>query len=121
MFSGFDQSFGALDRQLRNPRVTLYVGVVGAGHQLRCRMRTTKISHFFGTFIDQKNNELHFGVILSDRFGDVMQQRRFACARRRDNQTALTHSQRRHQIHDPRGITIRGRLELDPFVRVDRR
>jgi len=38
MFSGFDQSFGAFDRQLRNPRVTLYVGVVGAGHQLRRRM-----------------------------------------------------------------------------------
>src|SRR5205814_4298532 len=79
MFASFDQSFGALDRQLRNPRVTLYVGVVGAGHQLRCRMRTTKISYFFGTFIDSKNNEFHFGVILSDGIGDVMQKRRIAC------------------------------------------
>ena len=107
MFSSFDQSFGSLDRQLRNPRVTFYVRVVGAGHQLRCRMRPTKISHFFGTFIDQKNNELHLRMILGDRFRDVMQQRCLACARRRDNQTALAHSQRRHQIHDPRGVTIR--------------
>src|SRR5262245_56590208 len=84
-------------------------------------MRPTKISHFFGTFINQKNNKLHFGVILSNRIGDVMQQRRFASARRRDNQTALANSQRRHQIHDPRGVTIRDRLELDAFVRIDGR
>ena len=67
-----------------------FARVVAAGgdgtvnHELRCRMRPTKISHFFGTFIDQKNNQLHLGMILSDRIGDVMQQRCLPGARRRD-------------------------------------
>ena len=84
-------------------------------------MRTTKIGHLFRAFIDQKNDQFHFRMIFRDRIGDVMQQCRLAGARRSDNQTALAHAQRRHQIHDPRGVTIRRRLQLDPFVRIDRR
>src|SRR6266567_7735559 len=60
-------------------------------------------------------------MIFGDCLGDVMEQRRLASARRRDNQTALAHSQRRRQIHDPRRVTIRHGLELDPLVWVDRR
>src|SRR5205823_4237187 len=41
-------------------------------------------------------------------------------ARRRDNQTALAHSQRRHQVHDPRRVTVRHGFELDFFVRINR-
>ena len=115
----FDQSFRALDRQLRNARVTLDIAVVRAGHQLRRRMRSAKIGHFLRAFIDQKNDQDHLRMILCDRIGDVMQQRRFACARWRDNQTALAHAQRRHQVHDPRRVTIRHGLELDLFVRID--
>src|SRR5262249_34437674 len=59
-------------------------------------------------------------MILGDRLGDMMQQCRLARPRWRDNQTALAHSQRSHQIHDPRGVTIRDRLELDSLVRIDR-
>src|SRR4030095_7917713 len=50
-----------------------------------------------------------------------MKQGCLASARRRDNQTALPHSERRHQIHDPRRVTIRHCLKLDSFVRIDRR
>src|SRR5438552_8573887 len=60
-------------------------------------------------------------MIFGDCLGDVMEQRCLAGARRRDNQTTLTHPERRHQIHDPRRVTIRHGLELDPLVRVDRR
>ena len=82
-------------------------------------MRPAKIGHFFRALINQENDQDHLRVILGDRIGDVMQQSCLACARRRDNQTALAHSQWRHQIHDARGVTVRHRLELDPLVRVD--
>ena len=119
MLARFDQPFGPLDGQLRNARVTLDIAIIGARHQLRCWMRSAKIGHFLRAFIDQKNDQDHLRVIFCDRIGDMMQQRCLACARWRDNQTALAHPQRRHQVHDPRRITIRHRLELDFFVRID--
>ncbi len=102
-------------------RVWLLISaVIRAGHDFRCRMRPAKIGHFLRAFIDQKNDQLHLGMILDDRIGDVMQQRRFAGARWSDNQSALAHAERRHQIHDSRRVTIRHGLELDPLVRIDR-
>ena len=83
-------------------------------------MRTAKISHLFRALIDQKNDEFHFRMILGDRICDMMQKCRFTCARRRDDQPALTHAERRHQVHDPCRVTVRHRLELDFFVRIDR-
>ena len=60
-------------------------------------------------------------MIFHDRIGDVLKQCRLAGARRSDDQTALAFAKRRHQIHDPRGVTIGRRFQLDPLVRVDRR
>ena len=85
------------------------------------RAGAPEIGDFFRPFIDQENDQLHLRMIFHDRVGDVMQQGRLAGARRRDDQTALAHAERRHQIHDPRGVTIGHGFELDPLVRVDRR
>ena len=84
-------------------------------------MRTPEIGDLFRAFIDKQNDHVHILVIFRDCLGDVMQQRRLAGARRGDNQTALTHAQRRHQIHDARRVTVRVRLKLNSLVRVDRR
>src|SRR4030095_526255 len=83
-------------------------------------MRTTKIGHLFRTLIDKKNDQNHLRMIFCHGVGDVMQQRCLARARWGDNQTALSHSERRHQIHDPRRVTVRNRLELDSLVWIDR-
>ena len=58
-------------------------------------------------------------MIFCDGICDMVQQRCFASARWCNNQTALAHAQRRHQVHDPRRVTIRHGLELDFFVRID--
>src|ERR1700730_422872 len=50
----------------------------------------------------------------------MMEQSCLAGARRCDNQTALAHAERRHQIHDPRRVTIGNGFELNPLVWVDR-
>ena len=120
ILAGFDETLGALDRELSDARVTLDIAVVRARHDFRQRTRAPKIRHFFRTFVDEENDQLHLRMILDDRVGDVMQQRRLAGAGRRDNQTALSHSERRHQIHDARRVTIRHGLELDAPVRIDR-
>jgi hypothetical protein len=60
-------------------------------------------------------------MIFDDRIGDMMQQGGFAGAWRRNDQAALSHAQRRHQIHDSRRIAIRDSLELDPSIWIDRR
>src|SRR5437588_350333 len=61
-----------------------------------------------------------FRVIFRHRIRDVMQQSGFTSARWRDDQAALAHPERRHQIHNPRGVAVRNGLELDPLVWVDR-
>ena len=118
-FACFDEPFCALDGELRNARVALDIAVVRARHHFRLRTRAPEVGDFFRPFIDQQNDQFHLLVILRDRFGDVMQQSRFAGARRRDDQTALTHPERRHQIHDARRVTVGHGFEFDPLVRVD--
>ena len=84
-------------------------------------MRASEIGNFFRAFIDKQNDDVHLLVILRDGFSDMMEQRRFTRARRRDDQAALAHAKRRHQIHDPGRISFRQGLELDPFIGVDGR
>jgi len=73
------------------------------------------------TLVDEQDDQVHLRMVLHDGIRDVVEQRCLAGARRRDNQTALAHAERRHQIHDPRRVAIRHRLELDLPVRIDRR
>ena len=96
MLACFDESFRALDGELRDARVTFDVRIVRARHQFRRRMRTTEIRDFFRTLIDKEDDQLDLRMILGDGVGDMMKQRRLASARWGDNQTALTHPQRRH-------------------------
>ena len=121
ILAGFDQALGALDGELRDARVALDVAVVRAGHDFGLRAGAPEVGDFLRPFIDQQDDQFHLRMILHDRVGDVMQQRRLAGARRRDDQAALTHAERRHQIHDARGVTIGHRFEFDPLIRVDRR
>ena len=51
---------------------------------------------------------------------DVLQQDRFAGARRGDNEAALPFADGRQQVHDARGQRLGPGFENDLFVRVDR-
>ena len=70
MLARFDQAFGTLDRQLRNPRVALDVAIIRTRHQLCRWMRAAKIGDFLWTFIDQENDQNHLRMIFGDRIGD---------------------------------------------------
>ncbi len=70
------------------------------------------VGHFFGTLVDQQDDQHHFGMILGDGVGDLLQEDGFAGARRGDDQHALALADRRHQIDDPHvqvfGIVLPG-------------
>ena len=85
------------------------ISAVGAG--------AANIGHFLRPLVDQKDDQFHLRMIFHDGVGDVLKECRLAGARRSDDQTALALAERRHQIHDPRGVTIGRRFQLDPLVR----
>src|SRR5687767_11746472 len=60
-------------------------------------------------------------MILCNRVGDGLQQHRLTGAWRRDDETALTFAEWRHQIDDARRQIFGGRLHLQLFFRIQRR
>ena len=66
------------------------------------------VRHLFGPLVDEQHDEVHFGMILGHRLGDVLKQNGLAGARRRDDQAALSLADGREQIHDARGESVRG-------------
>ena len=101
--------------------MALDIAVIRAGHDFGPWTGAAEIGDFLRALIDEKNDELHLRMIFHDGVRDVVEQGRLARPRRRNNQTALSHAERRHQIHDARGVAVRDRLELDLAIRVDRR
>ena len=53
------------------------------------------IRHLFGTLVDEQNDQFDFLMIFADAACDLFQQRRFTRFGRRDDQSALSFSDRR--------------------------
>ena len=79
------------------------------------------VRDFFRTLVDQQNDQHHVGVVLADGVGDLLKQNRLAGSRRGDDQHALAHADRRHQIHDPHVQFLGIHLKDQPAVRMQRR
>ena len=79
------------------------------------------VGHFLGTLVDQEDDQVNLGMIVGDRSGDLLQQRRLAGARRRDDQAALPLADRGQEIDDPRRQLRRLGLQPDSLERVDGR
>ena len=83
---------------------------------------TLHISDFFGTFIDQQNDQIALWVVLFDRIGDILQQNGFTSPWRRHDQTTLAFTNGRHQIDDTcRAVLDRRIIHLhrETFVGVE--
>jgi hypothetical protein len=78
------------------------------------------IGDFLGPLVDQKNDQENFRVVRRNGVRDVLQEHGFAGARRRDDQCALTFTERRHQIDDTGSVVVRCVLKLEPIVRIQR-
>src|SRR5262249_37032565 len=74
----------------------------------------------FGPFVYQQDNQCDFRVIAGDRIGNVLQEHRFAGAGWRNDQRALTFTDRGHQVQNTGGEVLRVSLETDLLIRVQR-
>ena len=83
--------------------------------------RALHFGHFFGAFVDEQNDEVHFGMIFRDRVCDLLHEDRFAGFRRRDDQEALSLSDRIEEIEDASRNFGRNRFEVQFVVRIERR
>ena len=66
------------------------------------------VRHFFGALVDEQHDEHHLGVIHGDAVGQILEQHGFTGAGGGDDETALAHAHRRHQVHDPGRKVVRG-------------
>ena len=69
--------------------------------------RAPHVGHFFRPLADQADHQVHVGVVGGDAVGDRLEQQRLAGFRRRDDQTALSATDRRDQVEQPGGEDVR--------------
>ena len=75
------------------------------------------VGHFLWPLIDEQHDKLDVVVVRRNAVGDLLQNHRLACARRRHNQAALTTAHRRHQIDNPRRQLVLRALQHQPLRR----
>src|SRR3546814_4471240 len=66
---------------------------------------------FLGTLIDEEDDQIDLGVVVGDRFGDVLQQHRLAGARRCDDQRALALALRADEVDHARRLVLDRRID----------
>ena len=71
------------------------------------------VRHFLGPLVDEQHDEDDLRVVLGDAVGDVLEEHGLAGAGGGDDQAALAHADRRHQVHDPGGEILRVGLQLE--------
>jgi len=73
------------------------------------------VCYFLRTFIDQQDDQINFGVIRSDRVGNLFQQYGFTGFRLSDDQTALSFTDRSEHIYNSGrngSFSITGNIEF---------
>ena len=95
-----DQPFGLFDDHLGDGDVTGGRFVKGRGNDLALH-RTLHVGHFLGPLVYQQDDEEDLGMVLLDRFGDVLQHHRLADPRRSDDQATLALAERGDDVDDP--------------------
>ncbi len=119
----FDEPLSLLDHHFGDLNVAHRRFVEGRGDDFAAH-RALHVGHFLGPLVDQEHDQIAFGVIGGDRLRDVLQKHGFAGARRRDDQRALTHADRRDDVDDARRHVLAGGivdLELQAPMRIEGR
>ena len=112
-----NQAFGFLDHHFGDLHVALGRFVERRRNHFAVD-RTLHVGDLFWPLVDQQDDQVDLGMVPDDRLRDTLQQHRLTGAGGRDDQTALTLTDRRHQVHDPAGQIRRLALERDPFLRI---
>src|SRR5690606_32968611 len=68
----------------------------------------------------EDDHEVRFGVVLGDRVGNLLHDRRLAGFRRCDDESALALADRGDEIDEAGRVQLRGGLEAQTILRVER-
>ena len=120
IFAVFCQAFRLLNNHLCDLDVARGRLIKGRGDNLALHT-ALHIGHLFWTLINQKHKHITFGVIFLDGMGDILQQNRFTCPRRGDNQSPLAFSDWRDNINDAARLVFARRVfnfHLHALVRI---
>ncbi|EAU48221.1 hypothetical protein R2601_14685 [Salipiger bermudensis HTCC2601] len=119
----FHKALGLFDDHFRHCHVARRRFIEGRGDNLALH-RPLHVGDFLGAFVDQQDDQEALGMVFLDRGGDVLQQNRLTGPRRRHDQRALALPDRRHEVDDPGGAILDGRildLHLQPLIWIERR
>ena len=105
-----DQTLGLLDHHFGNLDVARRRLVEGRGDDLALHA-ALHVGDFLGPLVDQQDDQEHLGVIVGDRFCNVLQQHGLTGPRRGDDQSALALALRRDNVDHPRRLVLDGRVE----------
>ncbi|EAP77972.1 hypothetical protein ISM_06745 [Roseovarius nubinhibens ISM] len=118
-----DKTLGLFDHHFRHGHVARGRFVKGRADHFALH-RPLHIRHLFGTFVDQQNDEIAFGMVLLDACRDILQQNRLTGSRRCHDERPLPLTDRRDQVDDP-GRAVLDRRVFDfhrqPLIGIERR
>ena len=112
--SAFDHPFGFLKHHFGDFYVARGLFVEGRGDDFGFDI-AGHFGHFFGTFVDQQDDQVDFRMVVGDCVGDRLQQHRFTGFRLCHDQSPLAFPDRREQIDHPGGqviVPVSGQVEL---------
>ena len=118
--ASLDQALGPLQRHLGHLGV-IFDRLIERRRDDLPFNRAAHVGHLFRPLADQTDHEVHIRVVGGDAVGDRLQEHGLAGFRRRDDQPALTPSDRRDEVQQARRQNIGRRLEINEFKREDRR
>ena len=95
-----DHALGPLDGQLRDLGVFLG-GTVERGSDHLSLHGPPHVGDFLGAFVDEKDDELHVGVVGLDGMGDLLENRGLARLRRGDDHPPLPLADGGDEVDDP--------------------
>ena len=118
-----DKALGSFNDHLGNPLVMFWRFIKGRVNDFDIRSRDClfDISYFFGTLINQKDDQVNFRIVELHALGDFLDKRCLAGLRRRNNHASLPLAHRAEQVHNAHRDCRIVRLETDLLVREDRR
>ena len=98
--------------------MSLQILVVGGGDDFGLD-RTLEVGHFLGPLVNQQHQHVDFRMVGSDGVGDLLENRGFARARRRDNQPAGAFADRGNHVNHPGFDQVRRGFQLEFLDRVN--
>ena len=121
ILAGLDEALRALGDELRDENVPRGRFVERAAEDVAIE-RALEIGNLLGALVHEQQDEVDIGMVAPDRLRDLIEEHGLAAAWRSDDEAALPHAERRHEIERTRAeIGMAGRLEQDATIRKQRR